>query len=94
MKEYIVSWNVLNKSQIEGVQPYDLRCSDDEETVAAENADQAIEFVMDNIYEQLSQNSDFNNCDAEKNSSGISVIDNDEITVLQYCNFKAAISGL
>ena len=89
--DYLVEYTVLDEEQIAGSKPYPDCSNIGDKITAAESPEQAIEFVIDYIFEQLCDNEMFYDCEIEKTEDSISIINEERIKIYYYYNFKAEI---
>lgn len=87
MKKFIVTNAVLNASQINGNESYDINITDNYvgDYIDAENKNEAIELAIDYLVEQIRQNTVY---DVDFTNDTITVYDNNK-KVEVYCNFSA-----
>lgn len=89
MKKFNVENAVRNAEQIAGHEPYDanLTFNSVDDYIEAETADEAIEFAIDYIVEQIRNSGEYN--DIRVADEEITVYDDDGNAVEEYYNFSA-----
>lgn len=88
MKKYIVRYHVDNEKMAKGETPHsDIQES---EEVNADFPQEAIDFVIDHLYEQVVQNSDFS---PERDGEKLNILDAGGNIVQQFYNFHADMKG-
>jgi hypothetical protein len=88
MKKYTVDYSLRNAGQISGEEPYSLYPTERvDQEIEAETAEQAVEYAIDYVAENLRQYGNFDNVETKEDE--VVAFNEDGKAVEEYYNFTA-----